>query len=271
MSGVADLPPRLAKVVALVQEHHGVGARSDHVPAWMLQRLERALDEMATRGQVSVDELVRQLSGDAEAVAKLADVLRVGETRFYRDPQQWEVLRTHVLPRLGEGGRIRALSVGCSTGEEAWTLAMVLERASAMTAPAAQFRVVGMDRSELALSTARAGAYPAEVVERLPVDLRDRFLEEQADSYRVRDGLRARVGFVQRDLMDGPPPGAYELIICRNVLIYFSDDAFDQAATTLLGALTENGILLVARSEVSRLRALGTAVELGPSVTGFSA
>ncbi len=259
------------KIIELVQKRHGVGTRSEHTPAWMQLRLERALDSMARVAGTSAVELARRLPEDGQALAELADVLRVGETSFFRDPAQWDALR-ELLPRFAEGGRLRALSVGCSTGEEAWTLAMLVEEAvSARSVESRGAKVVGMDRSELALVTAREAAYPADVVRRVPADLRRRFLQSDGDTCRVCDALRARVGFVRRDLMDGTPPGAYELIVCKNVLIYFGDEAFDVAARRLIGALSEGGILAVARSEVPRLRGLATAVDLSDGVTVFSA
>ena len=93
------------------------------------------------------------LENEPKLLAEIADTLRVGETRFFRDPAQWHALKALVLPTLNVE-RVRALSVGCSTGEEAYTLGMVLDQEANLFEDG--FRVVGMDRSEAALSVQRA-------------------------------------------------------------------------------------------------------------------
>ena len=95
---------------------------------------------------------------------------------------------------------------------------------------------------------------------------------EEADAAKVVDSLRPRVSFVARDVMLGPPPGSYEIIVCKNVLIYFGAEAGQRAAGMLLRSLAEGGALLVARSEVPRLRAMGhQGEEIAPGVTVFRA
>lgn len=252
-----------AAVLELLERRHGIGARAGGCPAWVQLRLDRALDALAAQagGIEAALDLVRN---DGERLAELADVLRVGETSFYRDPPQWDALRRAVLPSLSDRERLRAVSVGCSTGEEAWTLAMLLAEAC----PA--YRVVGMDRSAEALEAARAGAYGPQAVRNVPAELATRFLVAEGDAVRVGPELGASVSFVMRDAMQGPPPGSYEVIVCKNVLIYFGDDGARRVVELLVRSLADGGVLMVARSEVMRLRALGArADELAPGITVF--
>lgn len=234
----------------------------------MLERLDRALEGLGAASSGGGEAVLARLERDRDALAELADALRVGETAFYRDPPAWDALRRGWLSSVARGEAVRALSVGCSTGEEAWTLAMVLDEACG----ARGARVVALDRSQAALTVARAGAYPREATRHLPAELAARYLVPAGDErVRVADSLRASVTFLERDATAGLPPGSWELIVCRNVLIYFGHEAGAALVRALGAALAPGGALCVARSEVPRVRALGLpARELAPGVTVFA-
>jgi chemotaxis methyl-accepting protein methylase len=283
---MTDLRTRTrAAVLRLLERRHGVGARAERMPAWVQLRLDRALDALAVSAGGHLEATCELLQANPAELEQLAEALRVGQTAFYRDPPSWEALRSVLLPRLCNLEWIRAVSAGCSTGEEAWTLAMLIDEALATRSGAGpgqrarrgepssrRYRVVGLDRSEVALATARAGVYPADGAEHLPSALRERYLECEAETLRVVDWLRGQVSFVARDVMQGPPAGSYELIVCRNVLIYFGADGGKRAIELLLRSLAVDGVLMVARSEVARVRAMGYhAQELAPGVTVFRA
>jgi chemotaxis methyl-accepting protein methylase len=261
------LPRRRAQaaVLELLERRHGIGQRGASLPAWVELRLDRALDALAPGEPLAAAELLRN---DPVRLAEVADLLRVGETRFYRDPPQWDALRSVVIPELVARERVRALSVGCSSGEEAWTLAMLLDEAR--PGSTASFRVVGSDRSVTALAAAREGIYGEDAVRKLPPELVARYLERTAAGARIGASLRTAVSFVVRDAMQGPPPGRYELLVCKNLFIYFGDEALARVVSGLLGALAEGGVLIVARSEIPRVRALGYRTrELTPGVFAF--
>lgn len=267
----------LMRIVALLEARHGVGVRGTELPRWLAERLKGAVQALAVARGVAASELFALLSAEPELVVELANALRVGETRFYRDAAQWEGLRAFVLPglfaRRASGQRIMALSAGCSTGEEAWTLGMLLADAAARTPGGARPRVVGVDRSEVALVTARAGIYDEGSQRHLPRELAQRFLARSVDgSLEVVSGLRELVTFQCRELARGLPPGRYALIVCKNVLIYFGDEAQDRLVSELVRSLTDDGVLVVARSEVPIVRSLGVpAYEIAPGITVFRA
>jgi chemotaxis methyl-accepting protein methylase len=254
---MTDDDPLLLRALELVLVHHGARA-----PEWLKARLAASLADLAQVTGESRAELVARMESDPELRAELGEVLRVGETRFYRDALQWNALRKALLPRL-RGARLRALSAGCSTGEEAWTLAMLLDEA----AENRPLRVVGLDRSRLALTAAREGLYAAESTRELPLELAQRYLAAEDGGWRVAQALRGRTSFVPRDLLQGGPPGEFDLVVCKNVLIYLAQDAGQRVLTVLETALAEQGVLLVARSEVPRARSFGfLAEELAPGV-----
>jgi chemotaxis protein methyltransferase CheR len=263
----------LLRIIALLEQHHGVGVRGDELPGWLEERLREAVRVLLRALRLAPSALPSRLEAEPALMIELANALRVGETRFYRDAAQWEALRRGVLPglfaRRNEAQPVLALSAGCSTGEEAWTLAMLLSESPRR----ARARVLGVDRSETALVTARAAVYDAGSQQRLPAELAQRFLLPAVDgSVRVVPELRSMVTFQCRDLTRGPPPGRYAIIVCKNVLIYFGEEAQDELVTHLLRALTDDGTLLVARSEVPIVRSLGAhAHEIGPGITAFRA
>ncbi|GMV17765.1 MAG: hypothetical protein HS104_13195 [Polyangiaceae bacterium] len=256
-----------AAVLALLEKRHGVGSKGAGPSAWMELRLDRALDALALDAGGSLEGALGLLETEPSRLEEIAERLRVGETRFFRDPPQWEALRKVAVPAFATRERVRALSVGCSSGEEAFSLAMLLD---AGLGRAGAYRVVGMDRSEAAVAAARAGCYSLHQVSHVPSELRSRYLSEADGQLRVVESLKGTVSFVARDAMIGPPPGHYEIVLCKNLLIYFGNEAAERAVSLMLRSLADGGFLMVAKSEVPRVKALGhKAEELAPGVVVF--
>ena len=263
MSPSAERRRAHAAMLELLERRHGVGSRSAGVSAWMEARLDRALDGLLSDSGGRIDAALELLRTDGSRLEEIAERLRVGETRFFRDPAQWRAL-SGALGRFGGRERVRALSVGCSTGEEAWSLAMVLEDRRQ------SYRVVGMDRSEAAVIAARKAAYASEGREHVPAELAARYLDARDGQVHVATALRSSVNFVARDAMVGPPPGHYEVILCKNLLIYFGNEAAEKAVQLMLRSLGDDGFLMVAKSEVPRVKALGHRPEdLGGGIVVF--
>ena len=106
----------------------------------------------------------------------------------------------------------------------------------------------------------------------MPRELASRYLSEQGDASQVTEALRGSVSFVVRDAMIGPPPGRYEIVLCKNLLIYFGNEAAERAVSLMLRSLADGGFLMVAKSEVPRVKGLGhRAEELAPGVVVFRA
>ena len=131
--------------------------------------------------------------------------------------------------------------------------------------------MVGLDRSRVALAAAREASYAKDSARELPDDLLQRYLEGSADGgLRVAATLRSRVSFSARDLLQGGPPGEFDLVAIGHVLIYLGEDAGRRVLAALSTALADQGVLLVARSEVPRARSFGLqALELEPGVVVF--
>lgn len=186
-----------------------------------------------------------------EAPALLARIA-IKVSRFYRNPPAFDLLRAEVLPRLRReagGAPLRLWSAGCGNGEEAYTLAMLLEEAGC------EGTVQATDIDPAALAAAQRGLYPREAGAELPPALAARYLTALAQGGRaclgVRPELRARVSFVRHDLLFAAPPAParFDLASCRNVLIYLEPDARRQVLRTLYRALRPGGVLLLGEAE----------------------
>lgn len=189
---------------------------------------------------------------------RLLDAVTVQETHFFRNPPQVEALRRRVLPELlrravGRNRPLTIWSAGCSTGEEPYTLAMLLLELSPLPDVRAATRIVATDVSAEALRLARRAVYSGRTVQTAPAAARDRWLEPcGGGAYAVRDEVRRLVELRLHNLVTEPPPfepGEVDLVVCRNVTIYFSRDTTKALVGRFQNVLAEGGYLLLGHSE----------------------
>lgn len=233
---------------------------------WLPGRDEQLLQifrEVAADFRLSPSEFLRDLTAGRGGSAFDALLGRVvtHETYFFRDPAQLDVLRRRVLPeRLAcrAGAGLRLWSAGCSTGEEAYTLAFVLRQVLGEEVSAAS-SVTGTDLDPEALETARGGVYGSRSFRETSPEPRSRwFLEQGPERWRVRRPYVSRVRFLRHNLVRGPmkDPSAgladLDVILCRNVTQYFRPQTARLVATTLLRLLAPGGYLLVGHAEYNR-------------------
>ena len=147
-------------------------------------------------------------------------------------------------------GTLRAWSAGCSTGEEAYSIAMMLEKAARVSEPGIRIEVFGTDVSEDACRTARIGVYSDERIEGLPSRLRTEFFRKENDGWHARQSLRAMVKFRPHDLFSPSPFSHLDMIFCRNVLIHFEHFVRDAVMRYFHKALVPDGLLVLGKSEV---------------------
>jgi len=246
----------------LILRHSGLAFRSTRVPDVMAAVRER----MRARGVASERAFYQQLAKPAESAADwdaLLDRLTNNETSFFRHPASFEALRRQILPELRDarprGGRLNLWSAGCSTGQEAYSLAMV-----AMADPAlnGEFTIWGGDISQSAIDVARRARYNHRAVATVPDAYRVRFLRpagpEPATEFDIADELRQRVRFIAMNLAEA---GAfrlnYDLIFCHNVLIYFSPPVATTVVAFLASCLKQGGYLLLGPGEAPHDRPPG--------------
>ncbi|HZP65559.1 MAG TPA: protein-glutamate O-methyltransferase CheR [Rudaea sp.] len=215
---------------------------------------------MRETGHTSFEEYFRDLQKIPEGAIEwttLVDRLTVHETHFFRHPPSFELIAKEWLPRQkSPAGSLHAWSVGCSSGEEAYTLAMVLDRHLAAGKGQKQyFGVTATDVSLPALAVGRAGLYPRQKLGEIPEEFRERYCETlDGDTFRINEALRKRVGFASFNLLDAAraPLKRLDLIFCQNVLIYFARERRRELLATLAGLLKPGGLLVLGAGEVTK-------------------
>ena len=218
--------------------------------ATVLRRLERRL---AVREVVSLSDYARLLTeqpGEAEALLR---ELLISVTNFFRDREVWDSVAETIVPQLlarkGAGDHLRAWVAGCATGEEAYTVAMLLCEAAAELGSAPEIQVFATDLDEHAIMRARNGFYTtAETADVSPERLRRHFVKDH-DGFRVRRELREIVLFAHHNLIKDPPFSHLDFVTCRNLLIYLNRTAQKRAIEVLHFALEPGGFLLLGNAE----------------------
>jgi chemotaxis protein methyltransferase CheR len=203
----------------------------------------------------------RLLAGSTGAHAPLLSTLLIGVTSFFRDPGVFEILRREVLPAFAATGTgIRALSVGCSSGMEVYSLALLLADAGLL----GRSRITGADCRADAIAAARAGLFDADDLAPIPADLRARGFAPDGSRWRVDAALRLVTSWQVIDATAVLPDGLFDLVLCRNLLIYLRPDTGDGLLRRVVSRLTPGGILVLGKAErppaALRLQAIGGCV-----------
>jgi chemotaxis protein methyltransferase CheR len=219
-------------------------------------QMERRLRTFAERrGSKSLDAYLAVLRDDADELEQLLDRLTINVSQLWRNPEQWALLGRTVVPELAETGKIRIWSAGCSYGAECYTIAAVcLEHA-----PSARLTIKGSDIDPRMLDRARAGVFSLEDARTVPPASLERWFDRNESGYRAKAQLRALVSFEQTDLLSMRfPAEAYDLVLCRNVVIYFNEGVRDSLHGNLASTLRPGGYLVVGSTE-----RVGVAAEHG--------
>jgi two-component system CheB/CheR fusion protein len=199
------------------------------------------------------DAYSRFLDQHADEHVALFNTILINVTTFFRDAEAWRVLRAEVIPRVveaaGDTRSIRIWSAGCSSGEEPYSVAMLLAEHLGDRASDYLVKIYGTDIDEEALVTARHGAYRLEQLKELPGDLVDRYFLPDGQLYRFRRDLRRWCIFGSHNLTQAPPLSHIDLLLCRNVLIYFTSELQDRILSRFHYAIREGGFLFLGRSE----------------------
>ena len=200
-----------------------------------------------------ISDYVDLLREDRAEVQALRRDLLICVTRFFRDVEAWQCLEQRVLRELvaahGQELPLRAWVPGCATGEEAYTLAMLLREQLDAAGSARRLQVFATDVAEDALEAARAGVYPASIECDVPPERLERFFVQEGEHYRVSKPLRETVVFAEQNVLAQPPFSRLDLVCCRNLLIYLEPDAQQRVLAVFQYALKENGCLFLGSSE----------------------
>jgi chemotaxis protein methyltransferase CheR len=210
----------------------------------MRRRLSAFIENSSAKDVVAYCHTIEQ---DESGLKKLCDFLTINVTEFYRDAWAFKDLQNIILPRLTEkNDYINVWSAGCSNGAEVYTIAMLLMEGSKKV----NFRILGTDMDELSLTKARAGGpYRDDMLKNMPKDLLTKYFNLQGADYWVRKEVQDKAVFKKHNLLADPFERGFNLIVCRNVTIYFTEEAKDQLNRQFYDSLHNGGVLFVGATE----------------------
>ena len=225
---------------------------SQYKPSTINRRIER---RMAVHQVDSIDNYVKFLQQTPAEIEALFRDLLIGVTKFFRDTEAFQVLEEHIIPTLFKdkpaGSVIRIWSTGCSTGEEAYSIAILLQEHIEVAKKNFTVQLFATDIDSRAIATARAGLYPASIANDMTLQRLSRFFSSEADgsAYRIHKGIRDMLIFSEQDIIKDPPFSKLDMISCRNLLIYMSAELQTKLIPLFHFALKPQGILFLGTSE----------------------
>ncbi|HSV74876.1 MAG TPA: protein-glutamate O-methyltransferase CheR [Chthonomonadales bacterium] len=211
------------------------------------QQMHRRLRAMAERARAaSFCEYFALLDRDASEWARFLDRMTINVSELFRNPEKWEELRSLTLPVLLQRRKVlRVWSAGCSFGAEPYSLAMLLDD----VAPGARHYLLATDIDAPILERAREGVFTEADVANVPAAYRRKWLQPHAGGLQVAQALRERVTFRRHNLLADPFEKDFDLIVCRNVVIYFTEEAKGRLYTRFRDALAQGGSVFVGGTE----------------------
>ncbi len=230
-------------------------ARGADFTGYKRPSLQRLVDRrMGTVGAPDYQTYLDLLEVEAAELPLLLDTLLINVTAMFRDPPVWELLRNELLPgllaALGPDEPIRVWSAACATGEEAYSLAILLHELLGDQDYRRRVKVYATDIDEAALAVARAGRFSDTALETLSREQRHTYFERENDSWRFRSDLRPTLIFGRHDLLQDAPISRVLLLACRNVLMYFTPETQTRVLERFSFALHKEGLLLLGRAEM---------------------
>ncbi|MGM0828139.1 MAG: CheR family methyltransferase [Bacillota bacterium] len=198
------------------------------------------------KGCGSFQEFYNKLNRDSEEMEEFLDRMTINVSEFYRNYKRWEVLENKILPRLlQENKSLKIWSAACSTGEEPYTIAMMLSEH--MTLSGRTITATDIDKN--AIQRARNGLYPERSLNEVPSVMRARYFTQEGTLFKLNEEIRRNVTFKQQNLLSDQFEGNYDLIVCRNVLIYFTEEAKNLLYKKFNASLRPGGVLFVGSTE----------------------
>jgi len=216
--------------------------------AYKEKQMKRRIDTLIGKsGAVGYDGYVQLIHESKEHFDEFVNYLTINVSEFYRNPDQWKLLDEQIIPKLIEkfGTNLKIWSAACSTGDEPYSLVMALSR----HLPLRQIKIYATDIDKQVIQKAKVGLYNEKSIAAVPDDLKKKYFTKVGPSYQISDEIKARVEFKEHNLLKDAYPTEQHLIVCRNVLIYFTDEAKDEIFAKFYQSLAPEGILFIGSTE----------------------
>jgi two-component system, chemotaxis family, CheB/CheR fusion protein len=242
--------PDLAALLEFIRDSRGFDF-SGYKRTSLTRRIRKRMQDV---GVSEYRDYRDRLEINADEFDELFNTILINVTGFMRDPETWNYLQSHVLPKLlehaGTEGDIRIWSAGCSTGEEAYSLAILCAETLGVETCVHRVKIYGTDVDMDALRVARAAVYTARSLEPLSEALREKYFEPAPGGFVFRPDLRRRVIFGRHDITRDAPISRLDLLVCRNTLMYFNVETQTQIIDRFHFALREDGVLFLGKAEM---------------------
>ena len=216
--------------------------------AYKEKQMKRRIDTLISKNKiVGYENYVSVLKTDQTKFEEFVNYLTINVSEFYRNVDQWQLLDKDVFPELISryGKNLKIWSAACSTGDEPYSLVMALSR----HLPLNQIRIYATDLDKQVIEKAKLGLYGEKSVAGVPADLKKKFFTKIGPSYQISDEVKSRVEFKEHNLLKDTYPTDFHLIVCRNVLIYFTEEAKDEVFRKFQKSLKPGGYLFIGSTE----------------------
>jgi len=232
------------------------------ISAYDISFLKRAVDKrLAVTETENISDYLQYLNNDADEAAALFESLNITHTEFFRNTLTFAHLEQWIIPRLMEeistNNELRIWSAGCSSGQEVYSIAMLIENINSQKRIKKRYRIIATDISESALNKAQIGEYDEKDVQMIRVKDLKEFFVKTGEKYKVCDRLKQHISFSTYDLLDNRSTypqesifGNFDLVMCSNLLFYYNPDSQHGIVKKLIDSLDENGYLVTGEAEV---------------------
>ncbi len=212
------------------------------------KQMKRRIDTLINKNGISkYEEYVALIKQNKEKFEEFVNYLTINVSEFYRNPDQWELMDKDIIPSLIKqfGKNLKIWSAACSTGDEPYSLVMALSK----HIPLNQIRINATDIDKQVIATAKVGLYSEKSIASVPDEFKKKYFTKIGGSYQISDEIKSRVTFKEHNLLKDPYPTKQHMIVCRNVLIYFTDEAKDEIFRKYNNSLEKDGVLFIGSTE----------------------
>jgi chemotaxis protein methyltransferase CheR len=211
------------------------------------KQMKRRIESLIRRNGLSdYDSYLKLLITSNKHLKEFMDYITINVSEFFRNPSQWSVLEHDILPALvSKKKHLKIWSSACAAGEEPYSLALLLAKMGILD----NTDIIATDIDIKALEHARSGSYPQKSVVNIPGQLLDKFFLKNNDTFTLKEEIKKKIDFKILNLLDDRFPQQCDLILCRNVMIYFTEEAKDKLYKKFHDALVDEGILFVGSTE----------------------
>ena len=212
------------------------------------KQMKRRIDTLIAKHKIEgYDKYVLGLKKDKELFEEFVNYITINVSEFYRNPDQWKLMDEEVIPELIKkfGHHLKIWSAACSTGDEPYSLVMALSKHM----PLNNIKIYATDLDKQVIAKAKVGLYSSKSILGVPPDLKKKYFTQIGGSYKISDEIKARVEFKEHNLLKDSYATDYHMIVCRNVLIYFTEEAKEEVFRKFCKSLASGGVLFIGSTE----------------------